>query len=743
MPQGEDAPQPVAPGAITALLQQLVGTDDAGERWARALHPGAVVGRFELVRELGRGGFGVVYEARDRALGRLVAFKAVAPARHGSTCPDRLLQEAEAAARLSHPNIVTLFDVGHTEHGPYLVLELLRGQTLGQRMALGTIAARETLRIALEVARGLAHAHARGVVHRDLTPGNVFLCDDGQVKVLDLGMAHAFGRRKVEGGTRGFMAPEQERGAPEDERTDVYALGAILHRMLAPARAGGPVAAGEPLAGAPPLFLPEAPALGALVARMLARDPVERPRDAGVVASALEALQRALERAPAASMSPTPALRPAAAASSVAVLPFADLTPGRDREWLCDGIAEEILHVLGGLAGLRVASRSASFQFKGRAVDAREMARAIGVTTLLEGSVRTSGARVRITARLVGEDGYERWSSTFDRVLEDVFAVQEEIAQAVASALEVQLSSGEARRLARTGTRDARALERYLRARRLRFPSTAEHVRHARDLLREAVALDRGFAEAHAALADADFSLLQWHFLDQRGDELRREALAASEEALRLDPSLAEAHVARANLMSLAGRPAEAEDEFRRATTLNPGLASAWYFQGRFFLAAGRMAEGALALEEAARCDPEDYNAVTLLPQAYRALGDRAREASAVQRAAVVSDRWARLNPDDVRALYCAGGNMVRSGEVERGLALVARALELEPEDFGALYNSACTYALAGDADRALELLDRALRTGGGYRSWIEHDSDLEPLRRDPRFEAILARLPP
>jgi TolB-like protein/Tfp pilus assembly protein PilF len=740
MPRDEDAPQPVAPGAITALLQQLVGSDDTGEGWARALRPGAVVGRFELVRELGRGGFGVVYEARDRALGRPVAFKAVVAGPREAGRRDRLLQEAEAAARLSHPNIVTLFDVGRSEHGPYLVLELLRGETLGRRLALDAMTAREAVRIAIEVARGLAHAHARGVVHRDLTPGNVFLCEDGQVKVLDLGMAHAFGRRKLEGGTRGFMAPEQERGAPEDERTDVFALGAILHRMLAGDRAS-PVAGS--LADAPPLHLPEAPALAELVARMLARDPVERPRDAGVVASALEALQPALAHAPGAPAPHVPAPRPAAAASSVAVLPFADLTPGRDREWLCDGIAEEILHVLGGLAGLRVASRSASFQFKGRAVDAREMARVIGVTTLLEGSVRTSGARVRITARLVDEDGYERWSRTFDRVLEDVFAVQDEIAQAVASALEVRLTSGEARRLARTGTRDARALERYLRARRLRFPSTAEHVRLARDLLQEAIALDRGFAEAHAALADADFSLLQWHFLDQRGDELRREALAASEEALRLDPSLAEAHVARANLMSLAGRPAEAEEEFRRATALNPGLATAWYFQGRFFLAAGRMAAGALALEEAARCDPEDYNAVTLLPQAYRALGDRAREASAVQRAAVVSDRWARLNPDDVRALYCAGGNMVRSGEVERGLALVERALELEPEDFGVLYNSACTYALAGDADRALELLERALRTGGGYRSWIEHDSDLEALRRDPRFEAILARLPP
>ena len=276
MPQGEDAPQPVAPGAITALLQQLVGSDDAGEGWARALHPGAVVGRFELVRELGRGGFGVVYEARDRALGRPVAFKAVVAGPRGPGRHDRLLQEAEAAARLSHPNIVTLYDVGRSDHGPYLVLELLRGETLGRRLAPGTMTAREAVRIAIEVARGLAHAHARGVVHRDLTPGNVFLCDDGQVKVLDLGMAYAFGRRKLEGGTRGYMAPEQERGAPEDERTDVYALGAILHRMLTGELAAGGDAASGPLAGGRPLELAGSPALGELVARMLARDPVER-----------------------------------------------------------------------------------------------------------------------------------------------------------------------------------------------------------------------------------------------------------------------------------------------------------------------------------------------------------------------------------------------------------------------------------------------------------------------------------
>ena len=744
-PNEDDSPRKAAPGAITALLEELARAGvEGGAEWERALRPGAVIGRFELVRELGRGGFGVVYEARDRELGRTVAFKAVVAGTRAATCEERLLHEAEAAARLSHPNIVTLYDVGRSESGPYLVLELLRGQTLAQRFAIGAVALREAVRIALEVAKGLAHAHAQGVVHRDLTPGNVFLCRDGQVKVLDLGMAHAFGRRNVEGGTPGFMAPEQERGAPEDERTDVFALGVILYRMLAGQLPYNVDPRSTASGDAPPLEIRELPALAELVARMLARDPVERPRDAGEVASALDALQHelarlSLDRAPSVDVQP----RRAPAAASVAVLPFADLSPARDQEWLCDGIAEEILHVLAGLAGLRVASRSASFQFKGRAVDGREMARTIGVTTLLEGSVRKAGARVRITARLVGEDGYEIWSRAFDRVLEDVFAVQEEIAQAVASALEVRLSSGEARRLERTGTRNARALEKYLRARKLQFPALDEHVRLARDLLKEAVALDPNFAEAHAALADTDISLLQWHSLDERTDELHREALAASEEALRLDPALAEAHVARANLLALAARSSEAEDEFRRATALNPGLAIAWCFQGRFLLAAGRFAEGARSLEEAARCDPEDFNAVVLLPQAYRALGDRARAAAAVERALAVTERWVRLSPDDVRALYALGGMCVGHGELARGLALTDRALALKPDDFSVLYNAACTNAKAGEVDRAIELLDRAVRSGGGYRSWIEHDNDFESIRADSRFQAILARLPP
>ncbi len=294
----EPARGPVRPGALSALVKEILGDDHADGSWPLALAPGAVVGRFELVREIGRGGFGVVYEAKDLELGRAVAFKAVRPGTRPTVCEDRLLGEAEAAARLSHPNIVTLHDAGRADCGPYLILELLHGKTLARRLEFGPLPFREALRIGVEVAKGLAHAHEHGVVHRDLTPGNVFLCDDGQVKVLDLGMAQAFGRRRLDGGTPSYMAPEQWRGAPEDERTDVFALGVVLYRMLAnelpfPEDGGRSVQGPRP---APPLDVPEERALSELIARMLRKDPVERPRDAGEVLAALGSFEQELQR---------------------------------------------------------------------------------------------------------------------------------------------------------------------------------------------------------------------------------------------------------------------------------------------------------------------------------------------------------------------------------------------------------------------------------------------------------------
>ena len=348
------------PGALSALVEELVRSppEERGDAWREALAPGVVVGRFELVREIGRGGFGVVYEARDRDLGRLVAFKAVRAGSHQQLREERLLREAEAAARLSHPNIVTLYDLGRSEHGPYLVMELLRGWPLGRRLEQGPLPVVEAVRVATEMAKGLAHAHHQGVIHRDLKPANVFLCEDGQVKVLDLGLAHAFGHRKLDGGTPGYMAPEQRRAAPEDERTDVFAMGVILFEMLV-----GQLPFGEdgaPKGSAPQLEIAEEPAIAALVHRMLAVDPVHRPRDAAEVLHALTVLRRELERA-------TPAApRPVVHGTTAHRQPARE-TP--DRTWLCSVLYVDIVDC---------AEQSAEMQAEWRAALNANLASSIG-----------------------------------------------------------------------------------------------------------------------------------------------------------------------------------------------------------------------------------------------------------------------------------------------------------------------------------------------------------------------------
>jgi hypothetical protein len=330
----------VRPGAVSEVLHGLEpGPDPAQEAsWEHALKPGAVIGRFELVREVGHGGFGVVYEARDTELGRLVAFKAVRPGARQLACEERLLWEAEAAARLSHPNIVTLFDVGRAAQGPYLVMELLRGCTLARRLEQGCIPLPEALRIGIDVAKGIAHAHARGVMHRDLTPGNIFLRDDGEVKVLDLGLAHAFGHRKIDGGTPAYMAPEQWRDAPEDERTDVFAMGVILFEMLTgkvPFSSGGEKPFADP-AEAPPLEVPESPGLAGLIARMLAPDPVGRPRDASEVVAALTMFRHELER-------PRPGNTQSVSAAHGRGVRRQNERLHPDRTWLCSVLCVEII----------------------------------------------------------------------------------------------------------------------------------------------------------------------------------------------------------------------------------------------------------------------------------------------------------------------------------------------------------------------------------------------------------------
>lgn len=426
--------------------------------------------------------------------------------------------------------------------------------------------------------------------------------------------------------------------------------------------------------------------------------------------------------------------------ASVAILPFTDLSQEGDQDWFCDGLAEEIINALCCVRGLRVASRTASFRFRDGSVDPREIARQLGVGAILEGSVRKAGERVRVTAQLISAgDGYHLWSETWERELADIFAIQDEIAGKVARALERSLTGAAERRSARYAPRNLAAYEYYLRGRQLAGQTTVTAWRQAPQLFRRALALDPDYAQAWAGLADILAQHILWRYVPKESTAV--EARSAAQRALALAPDLAEAHVAHGHVLSLTGDDAGARAAFEHAIALNPELHEAYYYYARHCHARGDSARAADLYLAAHRTRPDDF---TVLSLAVTPLSDAGRhgQAQAVSRQALAGlIHQMELDPDNPRIRYFAGMLHQRLGDTEAGRVLIEAALRLRPDDFGVLYNSACFYSLAGERERALDLLERAAAAGRGYRGWIEQDSDLAPLREEPRFRALIDRM--
>jgi eukaryotic-like serine/threonine-protein kinase len=796
--RGHDAPHGVTPGALTALLRALVAPEAQREGGWESLQPGAVLGRFELLRELGRGGFGVVWEARDQELGRKVAFKVIRAGRPEADA-DKLHREAEVIARLQHPNLVTLYDAGRCEHGPYLVLELLRGETLQARLLRKRLSVGEALAVGLEVARGLAYAHAEGVIHRDLKPSNVFLCHRGGVKLLDFGMAHAFGHKRTDGGTPGYMAPEQWSGAPEDERTDVFALGVMLFKMLAGALpfpdAGGKVA--QEAAPAPELQVPGFPGLGPLVGRMLTRDPAARTRDGGVALAALESIaaeppgDAASTGGPVVVRSPqrrgsrhgrlfagmvaaatlalggTEALRslrraPAPGRPSIAVLPFADMSPQKDQEYLSDGVAEEIRNALAKLEGLRVPGRTSSFSFRGDTAQISEIGRQLNVGAVLEGSVRKDGNRVRISAQLVSTtDGFRLWSETYDRELNGVFAVEDEIAQAVANSLKVKLLPGQEPSTGAYRTSNPEVYNQYLIGHRFFARESQDGMRRAVEAFARAVTLEPDYAPAQAGLALALVLDGTFNWTSAGWEDLGQRAMTAANRAVTLAPDLAEARAARGKARSwVAWDWAGARVDLERAVRLSPGDALVEQQYAALLASLGRLPDAIRAQRRATELDPLRGNAWQLLGYWYSLDGQFGLAREALDRARALNPdsdvAWVRhfeallwddrpaaalalVESEHRRCQSCvamAQHDLGHAAESQRALdGLIARAGDTAP------YTIASVYAWRGENDAAFEWLARAVALHHPDLVFTKVDVALRNLRTDPRFGALLTEL--
>ena len=702
---------------------------------------------YRVLEKIGEGGMGAVFKAEDQRLGRLVAIKRVA--RGGDeeeTARIRLLREARAASALNHPNIVIVHAVEEAEDGAFIVMEYLEGETVAAQIARGRLDASRVVALGVEIADALACAHAAGLVHRDVKPANVIVTSRGTAKVLDFGVAKqsageslALTAKSAIVGTAPYMSPEQLRGQPLDGRSDVFALGCVLYEAATGRRAfpaNDIVTLVQQITTTDPpqprtLVPGVPPALEAIILRALAKDPSRR-FTAAEMAAALRASTGDDRAAP-----PSPLPAPA----SIAVLPFLDLSAGRDQDYLCDGIAEEILTALTHVEGLRVAARSTSFQFKSRSdVDARTAGTRLGVDTVLEGSVRKSGDRLRVTVHLVDvAGGHQRWAHRFDGVAADVFAIQDEIAATTAKLLRGVLSATTQNALRRPGT-TPEAYEHFLRGRQfLRAHGTTSLALAERELDR-AIALDPTYAPAYATLAQVQAFLVDWHGGGKRAEDA---AERASAKAVELGPELAETHLARAAVFAMRGEYDAAERATLEAIRQNPQSFDATYHYARICFQMGRDAQAAELFRRCAELQPEDFQCLVLSEIPLARLGRMAEAEAAAREGIRRAERHLELAPNDIRALTLGAGAMARRGDRARALEWVRRAeaAAADGSDVTLTYNAACLYAILGETDAAIALLEKNIARGFGKRDWMDRDSDLDGLREDPRFKALLAKL--
>ncbi len=589
---------------------------------------GQTLGHYKILDKLGAGGMGEVYRARDERLDRDVAIK-VLPEEVAQD-DDRLARferEAKAIARLSHPNILDIYELGDHDGRPFMVTELLVGETLSELLEHCSLGWRKATEIGAAIADGLAAAHISGVVHRDLKPSNIFVISDGYVKVIDFGLARyepagagqdetavqTMTVRTEPGtvlGTAPYMSPEQVRGEPVDPRSDIFSLGCVLYEMACGRRAFSRGTAVETMnailkepASEVGASRPEVPPeFDRITAHCLEKNSRQRFQSASDLSFALRSLLTATDRIPSGEHGTRPTTRDTK--PSIAVLPFKNLSADPEQEFFCDGMAEEITNALVHVQGLRVVARTSAFAFKGKHEDVREIGGKLDVGAIVEGSVRKAGDRLRITAQLIDvRDGSHMWSERFDRRLEDVFEIQDEISLAIVDSLKVRLLAREKASLVRRHTDNLEAHKAYLEGLFEWNKMSPEGFVRCQELFREAIQLDPDFAPAYAQLADSYTSVTWW--ADLPPTEALAHAVPLVEKALALDPTLAHAHSVMGQYSSFFERDLIAGDRsLRRAVEIAPNDALAQTYLALVLVMAGHGTEASERARAALRLDP-------------------------------------------------------------------------------------------------------------------------------------------
>ena len=717
-----------------------------------SLQPGARLGPYEILAPLGAGGMGVVYKARDTRLDRTVAIKTL-DEKH----MQRFEREARAIAALNHPHICALYDIGPD----YLVMEYIEGSPLK-----GPLPVAEAVRLALQIADALAAAHAKGITHRDLKPGNILVNAAG-MKLLDFGLAkfeqHAEAADSTVTqtqagtvlGTAAYMSPEQASGTPADARSDIFSFGAVLYEALSGRRAFHGETALTTMAAVlhkepEPL---EAPAeLVRIVKRCLRKAPAERFQSAAELRSALANVK----------------IVPAAEQPSIAVLPFANLSADKENEYFSDGLAEEILNALTQLPGLRVIARASAFAFRGREHAIAEIGEKLKVASVLHGSVRRSGNRIRVNAQLINvSDESQLWSERYDRELRDVFDIQDEIAQAIVEKLKVKLGTKAGQPLVKRYTENPEAHSLYLKGNFHLYRLTPEDTEKGREYLEQAVALEPGYASAWFQLADyhiarsffsygspleewpkalqaarkavtADKDFAEAHaalsFLEAMSEYRWIQALSGFETALRLNPACARTYFWRAWVFHCLGRAERAVADARRAVELDPLFTLFHHAVALCYLSAGQCDKAVEQSLQILDIDPNYAIGMAVLGEAYSLMG-RHEEAIALL------EKARNLLPVGYFVLGFLGWVYVRGGRPADAERLLAELEEKRRRQYFSAGTLALVALAVGHVEAAFAWMDTAIRERDPNLPELIRTLQFQPLHADPRYQDILRRM--
>jgi serine/threonine-protein kinase len=781
---------------------------------------GRQVNQYKILEKLGEGGMGVVYKAEDTTLRRTVALKFVAPYRvTDDQRKARLLREARAAATLDHPNICTIYEVGEAEGRPFLAMAFVDGPTLAEKVRNHPLRISEFLELAIQIGEGLKEAHEKGIVHHDIKSSNIMVSAKGQAKLMDFGIAEperpVSGIQRIEpSGTAAYMAPERARGGKGDKRSDIWSLGIVLYEMITgrlPFRAEYEAAVLYAVANEEPETVedlnPEAPPeLARVIHKALEKEPANRYNSVAELVDDLRALRTRMDhptmdrmlsplgkRASGGDSSRRVWLgfavflalgaalawwqlgggsgeRPAAGSGrpSIAVLPLQDLSPQPEQEFFADGMTDELITNLAKIRGLRVISRTSVMQYKGASTPLSEIAAALKVAYVLEGSVAREGERVRINAKLIDPATEQNlWAESYDRSLADILDLQREVARSIAAEVRVQLTPAERVRLSASQTVNARAYENYLRGRYLGNRRTKEALEQALEYYQAVVANDPDSGLGYSGLAD--IYTLQAVLGMAPPEDVWPRAKAAAVRALELDDSLAEAHSAKGLIDSFNDwNWADAEKEFQKSIELNPGDATARQRYAVMLSRLGRHREAIAEMEQARELDPLSMtinNAVavcyymarryddairqlennrSLSPTYYRTYWNLGRcylQKKQHQQALAAFQKARELSENNSFLIAALAHAYAAAGQNQQAWQLLSELLDISKKEYVSSMSIALVHIGLGENQAALTWLEKALGEQAGLLVWLKVDPEFDPLRSDARFQKILARV--